>query len=680
MQFRIVRVAAVAVAFFHQRFLAAILAGGCVVSHIAAQDYPMPDFHMNMWLHSTETAVSFEAQQMLKKAPENPAALPEVKTDFVQSPARTKQNLAQFIAKTRAAGNADAAMQMEQLFSQPNFMADVAKALAPYGLKTNDAADAMTLWWVASWNAAHGRTDTPSPATFAAVKAQVKRAFAATPTFAKTTDAQKQEMAEAMLLQGLLMDAASEQAVKQGGDMVQQVADAAIKGAKVSYNMDLTAMTLTPQGFVPTGQKPDAQQPPPAAPPPPAKMAAGGKLPTHINSSPQKRLVTGGIAPPQGVPLESVGGTFEPGKYVGKTFYQNHDTGKRDNESEMTLYLFENGEYTVAGKDENFGKPYSVNPANGQLDLKYGQSISFYNSNLAPGEDIALYGRFGSTAAVFGRSDRGFSNYYVFLVRVGPTGRLSPTQAQEKEEADAAEAARYKFTTAWGKGADIATVAAVAFSSQLKTFYNGSFNSSQSYEVYVLFKDGSFHEDFPIPLQVWDVATAKRRDAKRWGRWRPAGNGSYLLTFSDRATKRFSGEPTRPARSGEILAGKYGNGSSSGNLMGGSYSLRYITFTGNRFEIDESGGYGSSTFSQSVPGAVAINSTTSNGETFTSASGENFVVGSSRKGKVQARTGSYQLSGYTLRMQFDDGRVTYQPFFFVGGDDTIWYNDETRSR
>jgi hypothetical protein len=179
--------------------------------------------------------------------PAPPAA--SVKSTFVQSPERTKQNLAQFIAKTRETGNVEGATQMEQLFGQPGFMAEVGKAIAPSGLKTNDAADAMALWWVVAWNAAHGRTDTPPPATFAAVKAQVKRAFAATPAFAATTDAQKQEMAEAMLVQGLLLDAASEQAVKQGGAVAAQVADAALKGAKASYGFDLNAMTLTPQGF-----------------------------------------------------------------------------------------------------------------------------------------------------------------------------------------------------------------------------------------------------------------------------------------------------------------------------------------------------------------------------------------------------------------------------------------------
>jgi hypothetical protein len=410
-------------------------------------------------------------------------------------------------------------------------------------------------------------------------------------------------------------------------------------------------------------------------------LATSPTPPSVGSATPEKPLsvINTGRPAPRGVALDTVGGTFEPGKYVGSSFYKNHGETKADNMKSMTLYLFDNGEY-MKSDDDKYGNDYTVNPATGALDLDYGQSLSFYNSTLNPGEDVALYGRYQGKAAVYGRSDRGYGNYYVLLVREGPVGRLSPKQRDAKTAAAEAEAKRYKYTTAWGKGTGAASVANVLFKSTSKQFYNGVLNYSESYDVFVLFRDGSFHEEFPVPLEAWDAATAKRRDAKRWGRWRAAGGGKYLLTFSDGKSLQFSGQATRPARIGEMLSGQYGNGSTSGNLMGGSYSLRYITFKGNRFEIDESGGYGSSTFSQSVPGNAAINTTTNNGDSFTSVTGGNFVVGTGRKGKGSARTGSYQLNGYTLRLQFDDGRVTWQPFFFIGDTDVIWYNDELRAK
>jgi hypothetical protein len=403
-----------------------------------------------------------------------------------------------------------------------------------------------------------------------------------------------------------------------------------------------------------------------------------GAAPVSI-APPSRQVITGGKPAPSGVLLDTVGGTFVPGKYIGKTFYRKHDTGKTDRESSMTLYLFDNGEYSIAGRDEEYGKPYSTDPANGELNLRFGQAISFFNGD-NNGEDIALYGSYKGTPALFGRSDRGFSDYYIILIRAGPTGKLSPTQASEKKAADVAEANRYKFTVPWGKGAGVSAVAAVVYTSTFNSFYNGAMNTSMTHDVNVLFRDGTFHEEFPVPLQVWDTTTAKRRDTKSWGRWRVVAGGKYLLTYSDGETKYFTGTSTRPARAGETLSGRYGAGSSSGNLMTSSYSLRYITFTGNRFEIDDSSGTGSSTFSQTVPGNPMINTSTSNGETFTSVTGENFAVSTGRKGKGSARTGSYQLSGYTLRLQFDDGRVTYQPFFFIGDSTIIWYDGESRSK
>ncbi len=157
---------------------------------------------------------------------------------------------------------------------------------------------------------------------------------------------------------------------------------------------------------------------------------------TAANAALQKPVVTGGFPPPRGVPLDSVGGTFVPGKYVGKQIYRNKDTGKVTAENDMTLYLFENGEYALAGKDENYGRPYSVNAAKGELDLKFGQAISFFNSSLNPGEDMALYGMYQGIPTLFGRTDMGFSDWITILVRQGPPGRLSPSQAAAKAEAD----------------------------------------------------------------------------------------------------------------------------------------------------------------------------------------------------------------------------------------------------
>ncbi len=129
----------------------------------------------------------------------------------------------------------------------------MAPELAKFGLRTDNLADAYTVYWVEAWQAAHGRSDEGSRAQAQAVKAQAARALLATPEVARATDAQKQELADALLVQALLIGAAKNQA---GGDpaKLRAVGQAVRQGAKAS-GLDLDAMTLTEDGFVPAGKK-----------------------------------------------------------------------------------------------------------------------------------------------------------------------------------------------------------------------------------------------------------------------------------------------------------------------------------------------------------------------------------------------------------------------------------------
>jgi hypothetical protein len=88
----------------------------------------------------------------------------------------------------------------------------------------------------------------PDPATVEAVKRQVRNAFAATPDFAKASDAERQEYAEALLLQAAMLASALYQ-WKSDPKMLEQLAQAARQGAMAS-GLDLANMTLTPNGFV----------------------------------------------------------------------------------------------------------------------------------------------------------------------------------------------------------------------------------------------------------------------------------------------------------------------------------------------------------------------------------------------------------------------------------------------
>ncbi|MEM7701908.1 MAG: DUF6683 family protein [Pseudomonadota bacterium] len=160
---------------------------------------------------------------------------------------RTRQNLNNFIERSPEGGAREELAKMIE--AQPTMMDDLRAAIAPYGLDTHDVADAYTLWWINAWLVANKRDEDPNKGTIAMVKQQVRNAFAATPDFANTSDADRQEYAEALLLQATMLSSAFEQ--WQGdADRLDQLAQAAHKGAKES-GIELSLMTLTRNGFVP---------------------------------------------------------------------------------------------------------------------------------------------------------------------------------------------------------------------------------------------------------------------------------------------------------------------------------------------------------------------------------------------------------------------------------------------
>lgn len=157
-------------------------------------------------------------------------------------------NLARFVSHTRAQDPAGAAA-MEQLFASTDVFAALSAALAPYGYAIDNVGDAYAFWWINSWEGAQGSNRTPSQAEMQAVQAQAHRALAATPELAGATDAQKQEMAEAMWIQAALIGEMVE-AAQGNPELMPQVQQAVRQGARAS-GLHLDAMRLTENGFVP---------------------------------------------------------------------------------------------------------------------------------------------------------------------------------------------------------------------------------------------------------------------------------------------------------------------------------------------------------------------------------------------------------------------------------------------
>jgi hypothetical protein len=167
--------------------------------------------------------------------------------NFQVSVSRRAQNLSQFVEKTRAIDPQGAA-QMAQLFASTDVISAIGQDLAAYGLRVDNVADAYTVYWINAWLGAHGRQDDVSESQIAAVKNQAVMVLSATPQFAAATDGQKQELAEALLLQSALIEAAIDHAASDP-ILLEQTKAAIAQGAQ-NFGLDVYQMNLTSQGFL----------------------------------------------------------------------------------------------------------------------------------------------------------------------------------------------------------------------------------------------------------------------------------------------------------------------------------------------------------------------------------------------------------------------------------------------
>jgi hypothetical protein len=233
----------------------AVLASGSA----KAQDLPVMDWSGYIYAAAnasvTESIIAPMRRQLTAQGID-PLARPtpaqqNTSTAFTPSLTRRRANLANFVAKTRRS-DPGGATKMEQFFASTDPIEAMSVAVAPYGLRVDNVADAYAIYWVQAWQAAHGDTSDPTRPLFQAIKQQSAAALGATPSFAASTDTSKQAFAEALMVQALLISAMVDSS-KDDPAMMRQIGTAVRAGAKAS-GLDLDAMTLTPAGFVAANQ------------------------------------------------------------------------------------------------------------------------------------------------------------------------------------------------------------------------------------------------------------------------------------------------------------------------------------------------------------------------------------------------------------------------------------------
>ncbi len=203
-----------------------------------------------MAIYSQETTM-MEAAGQADNVVRNRTSTPvtQISFSYNNSKSRTRINLAKFVEKSRATDPAGAA-KMAQLFASTDIIGMIdQKMQQTYGMRANNVADAYAVWWVSAWMGSKGRSDDATPGQMAMVKRQASNALAATSEFASATDAGKQELSEAMLVQAAMIGDTID-TYKSDPAMLAKARAAIAKGAR-EMGLDLNGMTLTDEGFVP---------------------------------------------------------------------------------------------------------------------------------------------------------------------------------------------------------------------------------------------------------------------------------------------------------------------------------------------------------------------------------------------------------------------------------------------
>jgi hypothetical protein len=182
----------------------------------------------------------------------------------------------------------------------------------------------------------------------------------------------------------------------------------------------------------------------------------------------------------------------------------------------------------------------------------------------------------------------------------------------------ATAASSYSFVAAGGTGVPMGQIASILYA------------PLESSEVFVLFKDGSFHEDLPVALEQWNMGASRADDPSSWGKWKPSKDaGDFEMQYAADDVVTISATKIKPAKSGMVIAGSYMKSSADEN------SSDEIRFSGNRFDISKNG---------------------------------------------RSLGGTYRVDGYSVILKHDDGKVEHLPFFVVppeedGDDPAIWLGD-----
>ena len=324
---------------------------------------------------------------------------------------------------------------------------------------------------------------------------------------------------------------------------------------------------------------------------------------------------------------------------------------------------------------------YKYDPKTGLLDLYDDDDFSNSEFRMERGRFGIFYTDPAGRPVLYAEDDYGLGIYITTCVYAGANKFPAPSQVKAEyekkkaaEDAARAEANRFKWVTAPGKGVQLNQIQTLIYDGPGQ--HRDVSSSGKDPKIVLLLKDGWAYTGLRVTPHDLDVKKSRQNEPDKWFKWRQQGGKYQLFDRLKNTWTGIAGSPVNALKNGEKLNSSFTHNSFSNTSSGTSYSESTISFkTDGKFE--ESGvSKSASSISQSLYlGSTSVSSSTSskNG-CFTSAQSSAgytpLSTATVNSGASQQRdcgsdnAGKYTVNGYTLELRYDSGRVTRTFLYF----------------